>query len=552
MFEGQVADTKNPQVACYSIAPQYPADVWVKVSNGTQAGFSTWTRHAQGNGVPVQLLVAGMQADTRYALKGVVRFSDGTVVEDNVHWFKTGTLPRWVHKIQMSVQDASGNTPQRGVELLNSTKEQFGQAFVTDLQGQILWTYSMQYYQSKQFIKLLRWKDWIFEHIVRLFVRKGSDGPLRDSLTEAARRGDSTPEMTKIIQQSSNLQIVNPIKLLPNGDMLLVIGLPSQALLMGPLPHGANSSLREIDLTGKTVRELTVEQLNEKLHAAGYGRLHLQTLHHDVEILPNGHWIVLANQFRPGSNPGQGETDIFGDVLIDLDTNLNPVWAWDSFDHLDIHRSPMSSPDWTHGNAVVYTPDDGNLLFSMRHQNWVIKIDYRNGKGNGEIMWRLGRDGDLRLLNGQEPTDWQYAQHLPAIVGPASAGVFRLAMMDNGNARPLSNGRPCAEKKEQAAKQPLCYTTVPLFEIDEKAKTARQVTRKVFSTAEYSTWGGNAVALPNGNIETTLTSQRTPNTSLIVEYVPGNANQNVWRMQVKGLSIYRAQRIPSLYPGIWW
>ena len=31
----------------------------------------------------------------------------------------------------------------------------------------------------------------------------------------------------------------------------------------------------------------------------------------------------------------------------------------------------MGFPDWTHTNAVLYSPDDGNLIVSMRHQNWI-------------------------------------------------------------------------------------------------------------------------------------------------------------------------------------
>lgn len=46
-----------------------------------------------------------------------------------------------------------------------------------------------------------------------------------------------------------------------------------------------------------------------------------------------------------------------GDVLIDLDQNFNPLWVWNAFDHLDVNRHPMNFPDWTHGNAILYSAE---------------------------------------------------------------------------------------------------------------------------------------------------------------------------------------------------
>lgn len=86
----------------------------------------------------------------------------------------------------------------------------------------------------------------------------------------------------------------------------------------------------------------------------------------------------MANSFKQFTNlPGHpGTTNLLGDVIVDLDTNLQPVWVWDSFDHLDVNRYPVNFPDWTHTNAVIYSKDDGNILISMRHQSWVLKVDY--------------------------------------------------------------------------------------------------------------------------------------------------------------------------------
>ncbi len=109
-------------------------------------------------------------------------------------------------------------------------------------------------------------------------------------------------------------------------------------------------------------------------------------------------------------------TNVLGDVVVDLDENLQPVWVWNAFNHLDPNHHPYMFPDWTHSNTVLYTPGDGNILISMRHENWIIKVDYEDGKGSGGVIWRLGEGGNFTLKNGVDPTDWQYAQHYPDVI----------------------------------------------------------------------------------------------------------------------------------------
>ena len=90
-------------------------------------------------------------------------------------------------------------------------------------------------------------------------------------------------------------------------------------------------------------------------------------------------------------------------MLIDVDQGWKPVRVWSAFDHLDVNRHVQGLPDWTHSNAVLYTPNDGNLLLSVRHQSWILKIDYNNGTGTGAALWRLGDEGDFTLRRGPKP-----------------------------------------------------------------------------------------------------------------------------------------------------
>ena len=39
---------------------------------------------------------------------------------------------------------------------------------------------------------------------------------------------------------------------------------------------------------------------------------------------------------------GKGTVDVLGDMILVLDRDLQVVWTWDAFDHLDPHRIRFS------------------------------------------------------------------------------------------------------------------------------------------------------------------------------------------------------------------
>jgi len=331
--------------------------------------------------------------------------------------------------------------------------------------------------------------------------------------------------------------IPHPIKLLTNGHFLINFAAPS----------GANSVIQEVDLTGKIIWQMTAADLNTALAAScassGIGcNLTVLGTHHDFVQLANGHLIVIASQQQVISG-----TTVTGDVIIDLDQNHKPVWLWSEFDHLDINRQPYLYPDWTHTNAVLYSADDGNLIISIRHQNWVIKIDYANGTGAGDILWKLGYQGDFSLLNADgtpdsNDVDWFFAQHGPSFVSSNTTGKFTMTLFDNGDDRGVTvvAGGGCG-----VSGQPACYSTVPIFDLDESAKTATFVVHP--NAAAYSFFGGNAEVLANGNQEYCETT-----VGQVYEVTQDATPQTVWQMTIPGELPYRGMRIPSLYPGVQW
>src|SRR5262249_47971004 len=147
-----------------------------------------------------------------------------------------------------------------------------------------------------------------------------------------------------------------PLKLLPNGHVLILIAEPTGSLL------------REVDLAGNQIREMDDLRLAEKVTAAGFNFVPA-FYHHDVLPLANGHVLVLVAIIQPFTNLAgyPGTVQVMGDGIVDLDQNWNPVWAWNAFDYLDANRHLNGLPDWTHANALEYLPSDGNLLLSLRH-----------------------------------------------------------------------------------------------------------------------------------------------------------------------------------------
>ncbi|HEX4155213.1 MAG TPA: aryl-sulfate sulfotransferase [Acidobacteriaceae bacterium] len=489
--QGTVTATNNPQVALYTMTLPYPGSVTVNFGTDTTYGTQTWTRSTSTPGGTVSIFVAGMLPNTEYHMQAAVQLANGVTATDADHTFTAGAPLLTPAITTTTTTTTTGMTPQPGVEEVTLISGAKG-IVVTDLQGNTLWSY--------------------------------------------------------VLQDALGIEEIDGVKLLPNGHFLITIGEGSAYSLTSPTsPAGSIVAIREIDLAGNIVREISVADLNDELQAAGYN-ITLQQFHHDITPLPNGHWLVLSNTMKSFSSVAgeSGPQNVLGDVIIDLNKNLQPVWVWNEFDHLDINHHPMGWPDWTHTNAVIYSPSDHNIIVSMRHQNWVVKVDYNDGAGSGDVLWRLGEGGDFTLVGGTDPTDWNYAQHYPSLFSQNSSGIFSLGMMDNGNDRIFPDGGLCGTGSE-----PACYSTIPVFQIDEGAKTATLTFHQVLSPSLYNSFGGNTEQLANGDIEYDLCG--VGSNSDIFEVTPDPANpQTVWHMHLASNNAYRGYRIPSLYPGVQW
>ncbi len=234
-----------------------------------------------------------------------------------------------------------------------------------------------------------------------------------------------------------------------------------------------STQLSEYDLAGNVVLRTNYNILNEQLAAKGYPQMTGFNIH-ETRVLPNGNILILGGRDET-STVYQGGTpdnpvDIVGDMILVLDHNMQLLWAWDSFSHQDLSRvatlndkcyqgsggcvpfNPNFSVanDWLHSNSLEFTAD-GNLLISERAQDWVLKVNYANGTGDGSLIWRLGHGGDFTIVNPlpnpcgdpnvfswfthQHDATFQRQNVLPEIFTVFDDGNLRVTQCGGGNSR---------------------------------------------------------------------------------------------------------------------
>jgi len=298
---------------------------------------------------------------------------------------------------------------------------------------------------------------------------------------------------------------------------------------------------REFDLAWTTIRETNAARISEQLAAMGVRQI--DAFHHEARALPNGYVLVLADSEQIMTNiQGPGHVDVIGDVILVLDQNLQVVWAWDSFQHLDWTRmatlgevctqqaggcppffQAQQANDWLHGNSVELTPD-GNILYSTRHQDWVIKIAYANGSGNGNIIWRLGNGGDFQI-NSTDPNPWFSHQHDAQFEAGHSSTID---LFDDGDVRRVANSN--------------AHSRGQVLRLDETNHIATLVLNT--DLGDYSGALGSAQKLPNGNYHFDQGWLQPSNTSQAIEVDP--SGNKVFTLQLNSPA-YRSFRLMDLY-----
>ncbi|MCT4628668.1 aryl-sulfate sulfotransferase [Winogradskyella sp.] len=180
-------------------------------------------------------------------------------------------------------------------------------------------------------------------------------------------------------------------------------------------------------------------------------------IHHDIEPLPNGNFLVLVRDvysntemFAEGKDTSFSGNNFMLEKIIEIEpvgaNSANIVWEWKLFDHL-IQDFDSSKPNYgvvadnpqllnmnydggnpenfVHANAIDYNEELDQIAISSRHLNEVFVIDHSTttaeaashaggiyNKG-GDFLWRWGNPAvynmgtiDDRKLGRQHDIKW--------------------------------------------------------------------------------------------------------------------------------------------------
>jgi hypothetical protein len=316
-------------------------------------------------------------------------------------------------------------------------------------------------------------------------------------------------------------------------------------------------------LAGNSIRETNCDRVYEQLQALGLTDP-LGRFNHDAIRMSNGQTMVLGDVQRIFPAGTQGSTapiDIIGGIIVVLDQNFQVLRYWNAFDHdcfgtgcININ-SPgdetcatnsrgitpggcppalLQSPanDWIHANSLEYLTLDGDLLVSLRNQNWIVKVDYNNASGTGDIVWRLGLGGDFTLTPGStvgDPFPWFSGQHNPSFI---NNGEQTLVVFDNGATRHMLYGGNSRGQVWNV--NPTNLTASLQLNADLGAFAPALGSAQILLNGDYMFFAGN---IPIAKGKTEIQS---------IEFTPTGTND--YQFQGLGSSrAYRAWRLPDLY-----
>ncbi len=196
--------------------------------------------------------------------------------------------------------------------------------------------------------------------------------------------------------------------------------------------------------------------------------------HHDIEPLPNGNILCIANDAytnleisNEGRDPSITAAQFRLDKIIELQpvgtNNANIVWEWKFFDHLiqdfdntkqnygvvenhpeliDINFNNGFDNDWTHVNGIDYNSNLDQIIISTRHLSEIYIIDHSttlseasghtggNFNKGGDILWRWGNPQVYR--QGTSLDQKLFLQHDSKWVESGYLDEGKISVFNNG------------------------------------------------------------------------------------------------------------------------
>ena len=265
-------------------------------------------------------------------------------------------------------------------------------------------------------------------------------------------------------------------------------------------------------------------------------------VHHDVIEMPNGNLLATVSD---GSK-------YLEDTLVEIQRqtgkvvriiDLKRLFPATTFTQYDATSRADKAIDWLHNNSLDYDQTDNGLIISSRHQDLVMKFNYKTLKP----IWILSskpkqdwpKDWQPYVLRYAKGTAINGGQHDAKLIpGSHHGDQETLTMYDNNYA--VSYG----DKKH--SKQ---YSQGLQLQINTKTMTAKQTWAygKQLGAANFTDRIGSTTKQANGNylMDYGYLNAEKGDASNIIEVTP--ANQEVFNVKLTNLQnkgyVYRAYRV---------
>ncbi|GEL13624.1 aryl-sulfate sulfotransferase [Lapidilactobacillus concavus] len=325
-------------------------------------------------------------------------------------------------------------------------------------------------------------------------------------------------------------------KVLQNGHLLRLAKRNNQALVY--------NELLETDYLGRVYREYHFSGKTKSSNSQAKDD-DVTVVHHDAIELPNKDLLLTVSD---GGNKYIEDTMVqvshkTGKItkVIDMKKIL-PTKMWQDFDAM---KRSDGKIDWLHQNSIYYDQTDQSIVISSRHQDLVMKLDYKTLQikwlfsGQKAASWPLSYRDKLLKITGK--TSYPGGQHAAILLPTKTASKKTLILFNNNIA--IVNG-----PKKTSGK----YSEGIQYTLNEKTKTITQTWAygQSLGKANFSPIIGSARYLSATNRLLCFGYLDSGAHSNIIE-VDQTTNQPVFDVELSNLGTkgytYRSERF-SLYP----
>ena len=502
-----------PLAAILSVATDVPTRLTINIDDGERSWSVTPdAAMAMSHEVPV----LGLRAARTHTITATLEDADGMAAETVALTFETPPLPEAFPTPVITARDPARMEP--GVTIFNvngrwdtennSTPANFSPAIAVDDEGEIIWYYLPGNHR------------------------------------------------------------VHDVRRLNNGNLVYEVWPGTDGMI-------------EIDMLGNIQRRWHFTG-TAKDPAPGSIPVATDSFHHDFVELPNGNFLLLSTVHRVIEDWYTSETDpdapradanVIADLVVEFTPEGEVINEWSLFDVLDINRIGYNSLredfwanhydgvvegivyDWTHGNALIYEEQDNSFLMSVPYQDAVIKVSM----DTGELVWILGTHENWnepwseKLLTPVGDVEWSYKHHA---ISHTENGTYLL--FDNGAARasPFEEKMPLADSYSRAVEYAVNEETMEVSQPWVYGPEQEVFYGRYLGDVDWHA-EADTVLINVGGAETNAEGVNVPpgqaqRWARLMEVTNTNPPEKVWEMRLQqddsNWAIYRADRLPSLYP----